>query len=90
MTLLEKTIIDQARHELENLRRALLMPDGDDRISALSSSFWMLNGFTMLACLKDSGMSEDAATELHAIDREAGQATSAAGLVGVINKKTPR
>lgn len=89
MTALEKTIIDQARHELLNLRRALLMPDGEDRISALSSSFWMLSGFTMLASLKDSGMSDDASTELHAIDIEAGQAISAAGLVGVINKSSP-
>lgn len=89
MTLLEKTIVDQARHELENLRRALLMPNGDDRTSALSSAFWMLSGFTLLACLKDSGMGEDACTQLHAIDRDAGQAISAAGLVGMINKNTP-
>lgn len=89
MTLLEKTIIDQARHELENLRRALLMPDGDDRISALSSSFWMLNGLTILACLKDSGLSKAASAELQALDIEAGQAIAAAGLVGMIKKDSP-
>jgi len=86
MTRLENTIIEQAQHELENLRHALLMAEGDDRTSALSSSFWMLNGFTMLACLKDSGMSEDASAELRAIDSKACQAVSVAGWLGCSTK----
>ncbi|WP_426207393.1 hypothetical protein [Pseudomonas sp. TSPC2-1] len=49
MTRLEMTIVEQARHELKNLRNALLLPEGQDRTSAISSSFWMLNGLTMLA-----------------------------------------
>ena len=88
MTLLEKTIVEQAHHELQNLRRALLMADGADRISAISSSFWMLNGLTVLATLENSGMSEDAVEELRAIDREMGQATAAGSLVGLIKKDT--
>lgn len=58
MTDLETTIIEQARHELQNLRRALLMPVGDDRIATLASSFWMLSGLTMLASLENSGLSK--------------------------------
>lgn len=86
MTDLETTIIEQARHELQNLRRALLMPVGDDRIAALASSFWMLSGLTMLASLENSGLSKKAAEELHTLDREAGQAIAAAGLLGAIRK----
>lgn len=89
MTRLEMTIVEQARHELQNLRRALLMTEGADRISAISSSFWMLNGLTVLATLANSGMSEEAGEELNAIDREAGQATAAGGLVGLIKKDPP-
>lgn len=89
MTRLEMTIIEQARHELENLRYALLLPEGQDRNSAISSSFWMLNGLTMVATLTNSGLSENAAEELHAIDRESGQAIAAASLVGLNKKNTP-
>lgn len=89
MTLLETTIVENARHELQNLRRALLMPEGSDRIAALSSSFWMLSGLTMLGHIANSGMSEKAAVELQAIDREAGQATAAASLVGMIKRDIP-
>lgn len=83
MTLLETTIIEQALHELQNLRQALLMAEGDDRATALSASFWMLTGLTMLASLKDSGLSDIAVAKLNAIECESGQAISAAGLVGV-------
>ncbi|MDC6536477.1 hypothetical protein LN429_15340 [Pseudomonas syringae] len=86
MTRLETTIIDQARHELCNLRNALLMPEGEERVSAISASFWMLNGLTMLASLADSGLCENAIAVLNAIDSEAGQATAAASLVGMIKK----
>lgn len=89
MTRLETTIVEQASHELNNLRSALLMPDGEDRVAAISSSFWMLNGLTILASLKDSGLSEKARAELNAIDSDAGQATTAASLVGVIKKDLP-
>ena len=89
MTLLETTIVEQARHELQNLRCALLLPEGPARTSKISSSFWMLNGLTMLATLANSGLGESAAEELHAIDRDAGQAIAAASLVGLIKKDTP-
>ena len=49
----------------------------------------MLNGLTMLATLANSGLGESAAEELHAIDRDAGQAIAAASLVGLIKKDTP-
>ncbi|PMZ35169.1 hypothetical protein C1X25_34960, partial [Pseudomonas sp. GW247-3R2A] len=68
MTRLETTIIEQARHELCNLRNALLMPEGEERVSAISASFWMLNGLTMLASLADSGLCENAIAVLNAID----------------------
>ncbi|WP_426158097.1 hypothetical protein [Pseudomonas sp. TSRC2-2] len=89
MTRLEMTIVEQARHELKNLRNALLLPEGQDRTSAISSSFWMLNGLTMLAALANSGLGESTAQELHAIDRDAGQAIAAASLVGLIKKEGP-
>ena len=89
MTNLETTIIEQARHELQNLRRALLMPVGDDRITALASSFWMLSGLTSLGSLAKSGLSEKSVDELLALDKEAGQAIAAAGLVGAITKARP-
>lgn len=68
MTLLETTIVEQARPELQNLRCALLLPEGPDRTLDISSSFWMLNGLTMLTTLANSGLGESAAEELHAID----------------------
>lgn len=86
MTRLELSIVEQANHELSNLRRALLMPEGEERVSAVSSSFWMLNGYTLLANLKDSGLSGKAKAELDAIDSEAGQAIATARLVGMLKR----
>lgn len=90
MTALETTIIEQARQHLRELRGALLLPEGSDRSDDISSAFWMLNGLAMLANLANSGMTEQAAQELHAIDLEAGQAMAAARLVGVIRKDMPK
>lgn len=89
MTNLETTIIEQAHHQLNELRSALLQPEAKDRGDNISSAFWMLNGLTLLANLANSGMTQETAQELHAIDREAGQAMAAARLVGVIRKDLP-
>lgn len=74
MNQLETTIIESARYQLDELRRALARQDDTHRREDVTSAYWMLNGLMTLANIKDSGMSADAIRELQAIERESAQA----------------
>lgn len=86
MTQLEIIIIEHAKQQLVELRSALLLPEGSDRDNDIQAAFWMLSSITMLANLRNNGMAQETVRALHGLDAEAGQAVSAAKLVGVIPK----
>lgn len=84
MNQLEATIIEQARCQLTELRATLVLPVGQDRDDSISSAFWMLSGLTILANLVESGLTDETAKRLLAIEREAAGALAAARLSGRI------
>jgi hypothetical protein len=86
MIQLERTIIGHARQQLAELRGSLMLPAGTDRDDDIQSAFWMLSGITMLANLTNSGMTDEAAQTLKAIDVEAAKALTAAMLTNPIRK----
>lgn len=81
---LEQTIVNAARFQLTELRVYLLLPRTGTHTERLSSAFWMLSGFTMLAHTPRSGMGERAIGELIATEMQATEAISAAKLLGVV------
>jgi hypothetical protein len=81
---LEQTIVNAARFQLNELRVHLLLPSGRARTERLSSAFWMLSGFTMLAHTPRSGMGPRAIGELIATEAAATEAIAAAKLRGVV------
>lgn len=65
MTPTEKTILQVARKTLEDAYRAAEMAP-----ESIMSSFWQLQGLTMLTIYRDHGLSEETVSQLSVIERD--------------------